>query len=602
MRKAIVILVSVMLAAMGVYSQAPRKDPAALAKEDATLKKRKAMAVYMIERTAQDAPTWKDRKLAAEALIDAARLLWTENQVKAAARLKLAWQMAEGFYRPANKNGKLVYAVSPPNSEGKEIKLVDPLSLRNQILSVALDNDRRLFEGFIKQIPIDQFYYQRTDNPVDRELLKNTARNHHFFRLAYARILEDPKLAFDLVSRTLTHPISSDLTKFLTDLRGKDAEIANRLFDLAAAGLKNSDMDGFQALSNYLFRAKTVAEMGDSFPARARAFLFVIYKLHFATTDGFDLPKHYFKLQLTVNLAERLRGEYAKYAPELLRPVENFFELMHPKAYPNGKPTREHVPATIQEQIEAIIVRGEGEGDREGRPSVRNEHYRRTAHNASWYDLPRAIRIAEKIDDEILREKTISYLNCRIALYQFLRDRKFDEAEAVLPMFPDAGSRRMFQIAIVQVRELTPAADANLTRQKAYALMTGPDPVEASSENIGLLFGTAVVAAKYDRARAFVLIEGAIEMMNKVPDHPVKKRSAPAVKFEVKGQFSETIGGRPTGFGFRDVVDVLIDADFERLLNLIEGLSDPAKRGTARIEVAKVLLDKHKPVPVKPKK
>lgn len=360
-------------------------------------------------------------------------------------------------------------------------------------------------------------------------------------------------------------------------------------------------MSGFQILSNYLFRAKTVAEMGDSFPARARAFLFVIHKLHFASTDGFDLPKHYFKLRVTVDLAERLREQYAKYAPELLRPVENFFELMHPKAYPNGKPTREPVPATIEGQIEAIIVRGETEGDREGRPSVRNEHYRRTAHNASWYDLPRAIRIAEKIDDEIMREKVISYLNCRIALYQFLRDRKFDEAEEVLPMFPDAGSRRIFQIAIMQARELTPAADPDLNRRKAYALMADMEPGEASPDNISLLFGMAVVAAKYDRARAFVLIEGAIEMINKVPDHPVKTRSAPAIKFEVKGQFSETLPGRPVGFGFIDAVNQLVDNDLERLLSLTEDFSDPAKRGSARNEVAKAFLDKHNLSPTSPK-
>lgn len=145
MRNAIVILVPVMLAGMGVYSQAQRKAPTAPVKEDATLKKRRTLAVSIIERTAREAPMWTDKKLAAEALIDAARLLWKENPGKAAARLKLAWQFADGFYRPANKYGKVVYAVSPPNSEGKETKLVDPLSLRNQILSVALDNDKGLF-------------------------------------------------------------------------------------------------------------------------------------------------------------------------------------------------------------------------------------------------------------------------------------------------------------------------------------------------------------------------------------------------------------------------------------------------------------------------
>lgn len=607
MKNTIAILI-VILAVNNGFSQAPSKklqsSPAAAA-ADKIYKLQRSRAVAMVEKTATEATSWKDRKLAAEALTDSARLLWKENPARAAGRLRLAWQITIEMKERSDLEG---FLYSTERSR-----------LRTGVLGVALDNDRKLFEDLIKQIRTNETHTDK--GYADRE--NRMTRSQLFLDLAIARIGRDPNLAFDLASRGIADGMALGLERFLTALRKKDVNLTNRLFDMALARLKDPSADpiGAMVLSSYMFRpgylllgnrifdsSANTTGAAPSEPARAQALLRAIYLRFFATLTPYMQPENEWLAENTLQLGDQLWAQYKKYLPEFAQPVGTFLGFLKEKVYEGSQPWtgREETVAkeTAEERYKVMIDRQEQQADRAPLQSSRDRLYLQTSILTKQSDLARALSIAAKIEDEERRFPTISFLHYRAAL-DLVRLGNTRAAEELLPMILEPIRHALVQVCVARSlagsleNESSPDA-ANRTREKLNTLLGSAleeiKTEEPSSDIVRLMFGTITVILKYDELQAKAMLERALEMLDNVPNYDLKGNYAPELRFEVKGVVSTLAFARPfDGFGFRNAVEPLIARDFDRIALLVEKLSSVENRGVARLEIAKLFLRQDKP-------
>lgn len=238
--KKLAVLVILLTFSLAVFPQkaVPKPTPKVLTEKEQKLLSQKFLAITMITKTAEEATFWEDKKTAVEALADAADLLWEENANQSVKWLTKAWNTIDEVTE-SPKDEKM----------GKFFNRSDKSSLQAAVLKVAYKHDTQLAEKFIKQLTDNESIEKKDKGAFDDK----SARSEQLLSLAFQAIETNPKLAFNLAQRSLADGISYSLQNVLTELRKKDANLANRLFDLALARL--SSTDEAQILAGYLFKA-----------------------------------------------------------------------------------------------------------------------------------------------------------------------------------------------------------------------------------------------------------------------------------------------------------------------------------------------------------
>ena len=115
---------------------------------------------------------------------------------------------------------------------------------------------------------------------------------------------------------------------------------------------------------------------------------------------------------------------------------------------------------------------------------------------------------------------------------------------------------------------------------------------EPSSNVAKILLARAALIARLDGNQSLVALEQSIQSINKLDRFDLKNSSAP--KLGIKGSWrSESLADAPrAGFSFRSAIEPLISGEFENLINLADSIKIREVRGLARLEIAKLYLEK----------
>jgi hypothetical protein len=607
-------------------STALSQQPGPNTEKEQQRQRQRQQAVSMVKQTAAEAPLWNDKKAAVQALADAADLLWDETPGQGAKWLRKAWELIDQVAEP-EKTGRFKEFFKP--SERAELRMT--------VLSVAGKHDAQLAEKFLKQLA-----EKEPEEKKDRGVFDDrTARSEQLLRLAQETIDANPDLAFSLAQRSLADGVSQRLQSVLTSLRAKNVDLANRLFDLALARFSSSTPDPSEAevLAGYLFlpgmtfsansSGQTIFVMNPdqrSLPAvaplepqRARNFLVALYQSLLARPISVDTNEGKQRGQRILKLGNRILGRYNTFAPEFAQPAQGFLAQLQRQLVPAGEtgasgaaPNKEETttkPLTREELNEKRLIELEDTADKENNASFKKLAYVQAVLAVAPDDYLRAKRIAGKITDDNLRADAVSFVLYRAALF-FAQKDEIEKAVDVVPQISDVLRRAVVKIAIAQ-RLLTSSAEKaesgelSLKRQRAFDLLVDIDrdlkKEEPSANAVKIALGRTAVLAKLDEAQALVSLEQAVQMINKLDGFDLRDRAAPDLGLGASAPSGATVARPRIGFDLRSAIEPLITANFEQIAAVVERLTPREASGVARLEVAKLYLQKTKDSSAAPK-
>ncbi len=600
------------------FSQLAQQRPTPADEKALERQRQQARAISLIEQVGSEAELWDDKRSAVEALTTAADLLWDRNPSRSSKWLVKAWdfvdQVTEGEQNPVLR---------------EFTRQSDKAQLKSLVLKVAHTHDPKLADRFVQQIAEQQPEQKKDRGAFD----DRTARSEQLLWLADQALETNPQLAFDLAQRSLTDGLSFTLQNLMTGLRKKNVDLSNRLFDLALARFSSSATDPSEAeiLAGYLFQpgmsfssnsaGQVIMTMNLMFrnepavfktePERAHRFLLAAYQIFFTRPLPLETQDERQRAQKVWVFGNRNLGRYDSVAPEFSVPLKSYLTQLENKLFPAGRGDpfgnsrkQSNEPARSDKELyESRIAALEERAEKTVDPAARNLAYIEAALAANDEDYLRAKSLAEKISDEALRADAISFVLYRAAL-AFVQAKEFEKAAELTPQIANLARRAVVKIAIAQSLfsdENSKGADAEeikLAQQRGFDLLNEVErelrKEEPSSNVAKILLSRAGLIARLDNDQGLVAFEQSLQSINKLDRFELKNSSAP--KLGIKGSWrSESLADAPrVGFSFRSAIEPLISAEFENLVNLADSLKVREVRGLARLEIARLYLEKQK--------
>lgn len=588
--------------------------------KDLKRQRQRAQAVSMVEQVASEAPLWDDKKSAVEALAGAADLLWDQSPGPAAKWLTKAWDLIDQV------------SESQPNEWTKQF--VNPSQrseLRGTVLRVAHAHDAKLADRFINQLEKKEPEEKKDRGAFD----DRTARSEQFLKLAQQAVDTNPELAFSLAQRSLVDGLSFTLQNVLTRLRKKSVELSNRLFDLAMARLGSSAPEPSEAevLAAYLFRPGTIFSTNpagvvivsvnpvqkneppvvETEPRRARDFLVLVYQTFFTQPPSLETPEGLQRAQRVLMFGNRIIGRYNTLAPEFAVPAKAFLTQLQTQAFPAGRVDpfssngQSSTPdgtttrtRTDREVYEERIAGLEERADKAVDPRAKRLAYIEAALACDASDYERAKRIVEKIPDESFRDDAIAYVIYRAALSQA---KDSEKALALVSHLNHIPRRSVVKIAIAQnllanKNDEKTEEELKVNQQIVFDLLGSVERdlrKEVPSANAArVLLGRAALLTQLDSVQALIALEQAMQTINKVERFDLNDMSAPKLGLNGSPRSEALLDLPRIGFSFRSSVEPIITDEFVNIVNLADSLTAKEVRGVARLEIAKLYLQKNK--------
>jgi hypothetical protein len=306
-------------------------------------------------------------------------------------------------------------------------------------------------------------------------------------------------------------------------------------------------------------------------------------------------------------------GRTRNFAPELAPAAQGFLAQLQRLLIPAGETvtaigtTRtmsegDSLKRTNKEEgYEALITELEDTADKESNLAFRRVAYIQAAVATRPEDYLRAKRIAEKIDDADLRADGISFVLYRAALF-FVGKEDPEKAIELIPQITDGTRRAVARIATVQ-RLLTVnnqhAADQQALRfnqQRAFDLLANVDldlkNAEPSATVAKIRLAQSALWAQFDSAQALVALEHAALILNKLENFNVRDARAPDLGLAVFAASGATVPTPRLGYDLRGAIEPLITTDFDQALAILSRLTAKDVSGMARMELAKLFLQK----------
>ena len=584
--------------------------------KELTRQRQQARATGVIEQVGSEALLWDDKRSAVEALATAADVLWDRNPPRATKWLTRAWDFVEEV------------SESEQNPVLKEFaRQSDKTQLKSIVLRIAHKHDPKLADKFVEQLGKQQPEERKDRGAFD----DRTARSEQLLWLAQQAVETNPQLAFSLAQRSLADGLSFTLQNLMTALRKKNVELANQLFDLALTRFSSGTADPSEAevLAGYLFQpgmsfstnsagrvimsvnlaVRNEPPVFKTEPERAHRFLLAAYQMFFTRPLPLETPEDRQRAQKVWAFGNRNLGRYDAVAPEFSVPLKSYLTQLESKLFPQGRgdpfannrrQSSEPQPSE-KEVYESRIAALEERAEKTTDPAARNLAYIDAAIATNVEDYVRAKSIAGKISDETLKADAISFVLYRAAL-GLLQNKEFEKATELTPQIANNQRRTMVKIAIAQSLfsdQNSKGADADelkLDQQKGFDLLNDVERElrkEEPSANVAkILLGRTALIAKLDKDQGLLALEQSLQSINKMGRFDLKNNEAP--KLGIKGVWrTQTLADAPRlRFSFRTAIEPLIAAEFENLLNLTDSLKIREVRGLARLEIARLYLEK----------
>jgi hypothetical protein len=611
-----------------IVSTAPSQQSGPTNEKELRHQRERLQAISMVKRSAADAPLWENKKAAVEVLTDAADLLWDESADQGSKWLEKAWELIQQVSESSKDETLKEFFTRSYQS-----------NLRTVVLSVARRHDPALAEKFLKQLS-----QKEPDEKKDRGAFDDrTARSEQLLQMAQQSVDLNPEVAFALAERSLADGVSYTLQNVLTNLRKKNVELANRLFDLALARFSGSGADPSEAqvLAGYLFQSgftfsanssgkailvvnpaqQNFPAVAASDPQRAKSFLTTVYEVLLVRPLALDSLEGKQRAQQLLILGNRLAGPYRAFAPDLAQSAQGFLAHLQRQLSPDGETisvseTTRPIAAsgdttkrlTIEEIYEQRISELEDKAEKQSNPIARKLAYAEAALATKPEDYNRARRIAEKIDgDNDLRADVVSFLLYRGALF-LVGKAEIEKAAELVPQISDVLRRSVIKIAIAQhLLSSKPGKskpeELTLTRQRAFDLLSDIDrdlkKEEPSASGAKILLAKTAILAKLDEAQALISLEGSVQMISKLDSFDLRDTSAPNLGLGISATSGATVESPRLGFDFRSAIDPLITTNFEQVAAAAERFTAKEIRGAGCLEVAKLYLRKDNGYPQK---
>lgn len=575
--------------------------------------RQRAQAISMVEQAASEASLWDDKKAAVETLAAAADLLWDQSPGRAAKWIVKGWELIDQV---------------PENQQSEWLKQFSTRSLRSDlrgiVLRVAHAHDPKLADRFISQLD-----KQDPNEKKDRGAFDDrTPRSEQFLRLAQQAVETNPELAFTLAQRSLVDGLSFSLQNLLTSLRKKNAELANRLFDLAMTRLSRNAYDPSEAevLAGYLFQPgiafstnadglvimsmnpmlKNDPAPAQQEPRRAREFLVLVSQAFFTQPVLPDSPEKTQRAQKILMFGNRIAPRYDTFAPEFAVPARAFLTQLQAQIFPGGRAdpfasSRQSSASTKarteSEALEARIATLEQIADETLDAKAKDLAYVNAALACNASDYERAQRIVEKISDEPFRDDAISYVKYRAALSLV---KETDKATELATQIGHPPRRAVVRMAIAQnlLASKNDEEELKVNQQRAVDLLNTIEQdlrKQDPSPNVGrILLGRAALLGKLDLDQALNALAQALQAVNKLERFELQEAAAPRLGLNGSPRSEALLDSPRLGFSFRSAIEPLIPNEFDNLVNLADVLKAKELRGVARLEVGRLYLQKVK--------
>jgi hypothetical protein len=606
-----------------LFSTALSQQSKPTSEKELKLQRQRVQAITMVKQVANEAPLWDDKKAAAQALTEAADLLWDETPGQSAEWLKRAWALIDQV------------SATPKNETLKEFTTRSEQSeLRTAVLGVARKHDPELAEKLLKQLAQKSPDEKKEHGAFD----DRSARSEQLLQMAQQAVESNPDAAFSLAEQSLTDGISYSLQNVLTSLRKKQPELSNRLFDLALARFSRREPDPSEAqvLAGYLFQSgftfsanatgQTILVMNPAQqnlpsvaagePQRAKSFLTAVYERILTRPVRLDTPEGKQRAQQILVLGNRVGGRYQSFAPELAQPARGFLAQLQRQLSPDGdagafaetarssSSERDTTkPRSKEDLYEARIAELEDNADKERNETFKNVGYVKAAVSTKPEDYKRAQGIAEKIGDRDLRGDAVSFVLYRAAL-SFVERADLEKATEISPSINHAARRAVVEIAIAQrlLAGTTGTTEPGLLgpeQQQAFNLLVGlerelnkSDPSAAFAK---LSLARTAVLGQLDPAQALLALDQAVQMINKLAVFDLRDGAAPDLGLAVSTTSGATVSRPRMGFNLRGAIDPLVATDFDEVSDVVGRLTTKELNGAGRLEVAKLFLRKTAP-------
>ena len=322
-----------------------------------------------------------------------------------------------------------------------------------------------------------------------------------------------------------------------------------------------------------------------------------------------ETPEERQRAQKIWVFGNRNLGRYDSVAPEFSVPLKSYLTQLESKLFPEGranpfasnrKQSGEPRP-TEKELYESRIAALEERAEKTADPAARNLAYVEAAIATDIEDYLRGKSIAEKISEETLKADAVSFVLYRAAL-GFLRKKEFEKTIELTPQITDNARRAIVKTAMAQnlfTDQNSKGADPDevkLNQQKGFDLLNEVErelrKVEPSPNVAKILLSRVSLIAKLDSNQALVALEQSLQSINKLERFDLKNSAPP--KLGIKGSWrSENLADGPRiGFSFPSAIEPLISTEFENLVNLADSLKLREVRGIARLEIARLYLEK----------
>lgn len=571
--------------------------------------------------TAYEAYKWDDRQAAVRVLSQAADLLWDDDHDRSRTWLKHAWELTDDVPYEDVNNPVSQYRTNSPQSKSRAI-----------VLAVTQKRDTRLFNYFIDQLASEK---ERSKDESRRGIFDDrTARSEQLLRLALATVESNPSAAASLAERSLNDGVSFQFQKVLLTLRGRDEGAANRVLDVALNRLATvfTHPSEVQIIASYLFTpGRVLGVRGDNVMAiavaannqqaasyqtpaeadqvRARRFLAIAQQILLSMPSAPSAPNPLLQAQEFIALCNSLSDGFSRYAPELWIPIEQRLAQVIPNLASakanNGLSAAvgDELPSDNSNRADTTTLNKlyaeglEEAADKETDPIARKLAYLQAALATSPDDLDRGQRIAAKIQEDELREQVLSFLAYRTALITLERG----QLDAAINLATGAKPMQRALVLITASQRLLSAQREGTSwavdpRTRALEILSDADKIlrsdNSSADKLRLRLGFVAALAPLDTARAFSLFNDTIAAINKTGSFDPVDSNAPRMA-NLNGPSGQSLLPRiRSGFGLKDALTPLVQADFENTVYVAGKLSAPAVRGTCMVEIAQIYLGK----------
>jgi hypothetical protein len=592
-----------------------RADAAAEAEGRAALRSQsRSRARDLAAATADEALKWDDRRAAVRVLSDAADLLWADYPERCREWLGRAWELAGTLAEEDADNSVRRFRSSSPRSRG-----------RAAVLTVAQKHDPQLADLLLKRLADEE--EQRPSGAARRGVFDDrTARSEQLLNMALALAESDPAAAASLAERSLSDGVSFQFQSVLLALRARDEAAANRVFDAALVrlGTRYAHPDEGQVLASYLFTPGRVLSAGvgrtaslafgtqtpalrvtpaEADPVRTHRFLSVMQGILLSAPEPSQSPNPSQSAWEFMALSGRLAEGFKVYAPELWVPVAQRMARVAPDLAPARADSR--LPAAARERLDSnadeqqfsrIYWEGlEEAAAKESDPVARKLAYVRAALATPPEELERGRKLAGKISEDELRRKVSSFLAYRAALSSL----EGGHLDAAVRLAAEADPLHRSIILVAAARRTAAArpgaegADAALARShRALELLSEADRLLKRDglppASLRVRLGLVAALAPVDPARAMQAFDELIEPINRDPHFDPFDEAAP--RATELGDSAEALLPRVrAGYGLRDAVTPLAQADLERSISIASRLSAPAVRGSCMLSIARTV-------------